>query len=158
MKKTTSGFTIVELLIVIVVIGILAAITIVSFNGVQSRARDAERTSDMKSLHKALEMFYIANGYYPAVSDVRDPTYRANVLKIPESIVRLPGSSNTIGYCWADDPAIDRYCYVAQNFPGHPDPSFDCGRAGDQCAGYTITYRLETDIGNRVNLRSKNRP
>ena len=39
MKKTKSGFTIVELLIVIVVIGILAAITIVAYNGIQSRAR-----------------------------------------------------------------------------------------------------------------------
>ena len=42
-RKKQTGFTIVELLIVIVVIGILAAITIVAFNGVQQRARDAQR-------------------------------------------------------------------------------------------------------------------
>lgn len=40
LKSKNAGFTIVELLIVIVVIGILAAITIVSFNGVQNRAKD----------------------------------------------------------------------------------------------------------------------
>ena len=39
MKSPRSGFTIVELLIVIVVIAILAAITIVAFNGIQERAR-----------------------------------------------------------------------------------------------------------------------
>ena len=44
------GFTIVELLIVIVVIGILAAITVVAFNGVQRKARDTDRKSDVASL------------------------------------------------------------------------------------------------------------
>ena len=50
MKKTTSGFTIVELLIVIVVIGILAAITIVAYNGVQNRANEVAVQSNLKDL------------------------------------------------------------------------------------------------------------
>lgn len=48
-----NGFTIVELLIVIVVIGILAAITIVSYNGIQDRARTAQLNADMQALDKA---------------------------------------------------------------------------------------------------------
>ena len=66
MEKTKSGFTIVELLIVIVVIGILAAITIVAFNGIQGRARDSQRVQDMNSIIKALEVYKIQNGNYPA--------------------------------------------------------------------------------------------
>lgn len=66
MKKTTSGFTIVELLIVIVVIAILAAITIVAYNGIQGRARDSQRLSDMKTIQKALEIYKTNNGIYPA--------------------------------------------------------------------------------------------
>lgn len=62
------AFTIVELLIVIVVIGILAAITIVAYNGVQSRARDAERQTEMKTIEKALEMYNADNGGYPTCS------------------------------------------------------------------------------------------
>ena len=52
----SRGFTIVELLIVIVVIGILAAITIVAFNGVQQRAKDSRIQSETKSLLKAAEL------------------------------------------------------------------------------------------------------
>jgi prepilin-type N-terminal cleavage/methylation domain-containing protein len=49
------GFTIVELLIVIVVIGILAAITIVAYNGVQTRAQGSKITSDLALLNKAIQ-------------------------------------------------------------------------------------------------------
>jgi type II secretion system protein G len=64
-KRFNGGFTIVELLIVIVVIGILAAITIVAYNGVQGRARDTQRISDLKSIVKALEIYKINTGAYP---------------------------------------------------------------------------------------------
>ena len=67
MKKNKSGFTIVELLIVIVVIAILAAISIVAYNGIQQRARDTERTSEISGIQKALELYYVDNGAYPSV-------------------------------------------------------------------------------------------
>lgn len=56
-KKSDSkarGFTIVELLIVIIVIAILAAITIVAYNGIQERARVARANSDLQTLAKAI--------------------------------------------------------------------------------------------------------
>ncbi|RYZ77756.1 MAG: prepilin-type N-terminal cleavage/methylation domain-containing protein [Proteobacteria bacterium] len=66
MKKPTSGFTIVELLIVIVVIGILAAITIVSFNGIQKRAANTARETELRSWQKTFEVYRAANnGNYP---------------------------------------------------------------------------------------------
>lgn len=63
----SRGFTIVELLIVIVVIGILAAITIVSYNGVASRAQDTQRASDLESIKEALEIYKVQdeNNSYP---------------------------------------------------------------------------------------------
>lgn len=59
-----TGFTIVELLIVIVVIGILAAISIIAFNGVQSRARDTERKYDLAQLAKAIHLYSVDNGHF----------------------------------------------------------------------------------------------
>jgi prepilin-type N-terminal cleavage/methylation domain-containing protein len=54
--KQQDGFTIVELLIVIVVIGILAAITIVAYNGIQERAKVQKANSDLNALVKAINV------------------------------------------------------------------------------------------------------
>lgn len=65
-KRTSSaGFTIVELLIVIVVIGILAAITIVAYNGVQNRTKDTSVKSDLAAFSKKLALFHADYARYP---------------------------------------------------------------------------------------------
>ena len=60
-----KGFTIVELLIVVVVIAILAAITIVAYNGISQNARFSAMRSEMSSLNKAIMAYYAKNGSYP---------------------------------------------------------------------------------------------
>ena len=65
-KNKQSGFTIVELLIVIVIIGILAAITIVAYNGIQDRSKYAREQSDMSNLNKLINLYYVDNGSYPS--------------------------------------------------------------------------------------------
>lgn len=63
MKK---GFTIVELLIVIVVIAILAAITIVAYNGIQQRANNTQRISAAKHWYDAIVEYTSTNQAYPS--------------------------------------------------------------------------------------------
>jgi len=65
LAKNQKGFTIVELLIVIVVIGILAAITIVAFNGVQNRGKFSSAQSAANAVVKKLEAWNSVQGSYP---------------------------------------------------------------------------------------------
>ena len=65
MGKRQSGFTIVELLIVIIVIAILAAITVVAYNGIQDRARASKAESDIASVQRLVEAYNAVNGKYP---------------------------------------------------------------------------------------------
>jgi prepilin-type N-terminal cleavage/methylation domain-containing protein len=57
MKKTTSGFTIVELIVVIVVIGILATITVVAYGDFQARSKAAAIESSLKDIEKNLRVY-----------------------------------------------------------------------------------------------------
>lgn len=63
--KQQKGFTIVELLIVIVVIGILAAITIVAFNGIQNRAKSTKAQGVASEVQKKAEAYNADQGRYP---------------------------------------------------------------------------------------------
>jgi len=60
-----GGFTIVELLIVIVVIAILATISVVAYNGIQQRAANTKTTDALNAWVKAIRLYRAANGQYP---------------------------------------------------------------------------------------------
>lgn len=66
-----TGFTIVELLIVIVVIGILAALVLNAFSGAQAKARDASRITKVKAIAKSIELYKADNSRYPPIQDAR---------------------------------------------------------------------------------------
>jgi prepilin-type N-terminal cleavage/methylation domain-containing protein len=60
MKK--RGFSLMELLIVIAIIGILVSISVVSYSTAQKKSRDARRHSDLKAIQNAWEQYYADNG------------------------------------------------------------------------------------------------
>ncbi|MCL5434895.1 MAG: type II secretion system protein GspG [Patescibacteria group bacterium] len=60
-----KGFTLVELLIVVAIIGVLATLLMVNFVGVRQRARDAQRKSDLRQIQSALEIYRADNSAYP---------------------------------------------------------------------------------------------
>ncbi len=64
-KNIKSGFTLVELLVVISIIGLLSSFAVVSLNTARTKARDALRKGEMAQLRTALVLYYDDNGQYP---------------------------------------------------------------------------------------------
>jgi prepilin-type N-terminal cleavage/methylation domain-containing protein len=112
------GFTIVELLIVIVVIGILAAITIVAYNGVQNRARTTTNQSNANEVRDKSEVYAAdaGNGVFPtaallegvASSDTAALSPKVKLLldsSTPALAATAPTSSTTTVISYAPCPA-----------------------------------------------------
>lgn len=62
MRKSRSGFTVVELLIVIVVIAILAAVTVVAYGNMRARARHTQQVAKLDQLGRAIQLYRTENG------------------------------------------------------------------------------------------------
>ncbi|KKQ58329.1 MAG: fimbrial protein pilin [Parcubacteria group bacterium GW2011_GWC1_38_17] len=57
-KPASRGFTLLELLVVISIIGLLASIALVSLDSARKKTRDTQRLSDMAGIQKALRLYY----------------------------------------------------------------------------------------------------
>jgi prepilin-type N-terminal cleavage/methylation domain-containing protein len=133
LHRKQEGFTIVELLIVIVVIGILAALVVTTFTGIQQKARDTERQTDIKAIHGQLEAYYAQNGSYPALAQVNDATWRSTNMKglDSEALKDPKGASAAL----AATVSSTAYGYAAT--PG------TCTTAAADCTGYSLEADLE---------------
>lgn len=139
-KNKQSGFTIVELLIVIVVIGILAGLVITTFNGIQQKARDTERETDIKAIHAQVEAFWAQKGYYPSLADLNDRTattgfVAVNLKGLDSGAFQDPKGTAT---ALVATPAANAYAYAVTNSAGT-----SCEADDTTCARYTLTATLE---------------
>ena len=93
--RNNRGFTIVELLVVIVVIAILVALTLPNLFGLQRRARDDDRKNDLKNIQSSLETYYSDNNVYPdAMADL-----------VPDYMQAVPTDPQGAAYTYAPAPA-----------------------------------------------------
>ena len=116
-----KGFTIVELLVVIVVIAILASISVVSYNGIQQRGRDAARTTAIRSIQKAIEMYKGDTNSYPQAiangTPVADGSGSAlsniSTSLVPTYISSIPTDPKAgVSYSYVRQDAYGRYAIL----------------------------------------------
>ena len=102
-KRDEKGFTLIELMIVIAIIGILAAIAIPQFAAYRSRAYKSALVSDAHTLANAQEAYFADNDTYSSTSaGVRNATYGAANLSSDTAIVTWRSNANTF-YFQLDD-------------------------------------------------------
>ena len=143
-KKRNQGFTIVELLIVIVVIGILALLVITTYSGIQAKARNAKRSTDIASLQTQLEAFFSQNGYYPSLTDMNGAAWlTAHMPSLDQNALIDPSNpSSPPSKTLLAAPAAKSYSYkVTQS-----DGATSCEANDTTCAQYTLTATYEGTV------------
>ena len=138
--RDSKGFTIVELLIVIVVIGILATLVVTTYSGIEAKARDSKRQADVKAIQTQLEAFYASNNYYPSTADINDSaTWRpANMKSLSSDSLKDPsGTTSALKTTAVTSKADKQYSYVPQV------GGAACSAAAAQCDTYKLAAWLE---------------
>ena len=141
LKNKSKGFTIVELLIVIVVIGILATLVIVTFTGIQQKGRNSQRQTDVNAIDSHVEAYYANAGNYPTYAQISDSTWRSTNLKGLDSEALIGPKGGTLTHT-STAPTGDGYNYYATR-GGSPECS-GTGTADDTaCDTFTVSALLE---------------
>lgn len=138
-KQNNQGFTIVELIVIVIIIGILAAVTIVAYNGVQDRAKNASLQSRIHQASSELSSkFLLAGNTYASPSDFA-------------SVTGLTSDANTT-YTYVVSSDQQNYCVSARNNKTGESVAASnkaIAPANGQCAtNYVLNPSFETNTNN----------
>ncbi len=130
----STGFTLVELLVVVAIIGILSSIVLASLNGARQKGRDAKRIADVKQMQLALELYYDANSSYPSATDFNNGILVTDGYIAVMPVDPLNTAPNTYSY------------YSGLNADGVTG----CTGAGATCSKYVLGALLESSTNSAL--------
>ncbi len=154
LRKSRSGFSVIELLIVIIVIGILGAIVISTYSGVRVKERNSTRQTDVQAIQTGLEAFYSQNGYYPSLKDINSFTWRTkNMPSFNSSKLVDPSAlnKNTNVAVLVASPVKDAYSYAVTSSNGG-----SCESDQTSCVKYTLTATFEGSVNGQKTYVKQN--
>jgi prepilin-type N-terminal cleavage/methylation domain-containing protein len=133
--KKTKGFTLLELLVVIGIIGVIMALATVAYSTTQKSGRDSRRKQDLVSMQNALEQYYAANSYvYPTTCSDASSYLKGS----------WPTDPSSPTYTYVTNPACTatRYCICATMEGGSG------GNSGASCNFAIVGAKTHYCIGN----------
>lgn len=145
--RNKAGFTIVELLVVIVVIGIISTASILTYTKVQQQSRDSQRAASATIISENLEKYFADNGEYPSVSQMtatnaNTPKQLLGLNNLDSFIApRSPAGTTTNLWKAGSATSTNKLTYT-----GNTDASASCltgTAATDVCADYKIQYYVD---------------
>ncbi len=146
LRNKQQGFTIVELLIVIIVIGILVGLVITTFTGIQQKGRNTERQTDIKAIHGQLEAYFAQNGKYPELTDLNTESWRSTNMKgLDKDALYDPRDTTKDTTPLESTPTVDRYSYEVVYHPssGADSACSNADASTTECNKYTLTAKQE---------------
>ncbi len=144
-KQNQQGFTIIEMLIVVLVIGVLATLVVVTFSGIQMKNRDNKRRNDVEAIAMQLEVYNASHGAYPALAELSSENWvQKNLRNLNTNHLQAPGSKNADSL--SSNASISTYQYV----PG-PD---GCTTAKTTCTTFILTAKLESNNAQPIVVKN----
>ncbi len=146
LHKQSDGFTIIELLVVTVVIGVLLTLVLTTYSGVQAKNRNSTRQSRIETLQAQLETYYAQYTKYPTTANVNDASWRkANFKDFASDGLQDPKWNDKNKSCTTKDMAVvttspTSHCFTYQVTTSD---GAACDNAKQLCAQYTLTTMLE---------------
>lgn len=153
--RQVRGFSLIELLVAIGIVGLISGIGLASTATIQKNARDAQRQADLRVIQSAIQQYYADNNHYP--DDLNGPLTNGTSITNCTGKVGCSVVTKTYLTTTPRDPVVGTttpYCYRSQvaNVTNQADPKYgNCGGGSSgQCHFYQLCANLENPPGAAV--------
>ena len=149
LNNDTKGFSLIEIFVVLISVGVLVAIVVTTYSGIQARSRNNTRTANITTLQEYIEKFYSQNMYYPSLKDMNSASWRAaNMKGLALGALKDPSWTVANKFCTVNGAPV----LIDSSKPGcygyaPTNNGANCETQDSTCNDYTLTATLEQGGG-----------